>query len=108
LKLAHDYALLGDLNKALSLLKQCVALNEGFDPEGDPILQRLKHDREYTALVKQVHHQFPPVHSARLAFIVPENNLIPEGLAADPSRHIFYMGSLSRKKIVKIGPNREV
>jgi len=86
------------LNKALSLLKQCVALNEGFDPEGDPILQRLKHDREYTALVKQVHRQFPPVHSARLAFIVPENNLIPEGLAADPSRHIFYMGSLSRKR----------
>ena len=107
-ELAHDYALWGDWNKALALLKQCVALNEGFDPEGDPILQRLNHDREYTALVKQIHRQFPPVRRARLAFIVPENNLIPEGLAADPSRHIFYMGSLSRKKIVKIGPNREV
>src|SRR5215467_9862700 len=33
--LAHDYARLGEEAKALELLKQCVALDEGFDPGGD-------------------------------------------------------------------------
>src|SRR6266481_3667709 len=30
--LARRYAQLGDLGKALSLLKECIALNKGFDP----------------------------------------------------------------------------
>jgi hypothetical protein len=41
-ELAHDYALLGDVHRALSLPKECMAFNEGFDPEGDPVLNELK------------------------------------------------------------------
>jgi hypothetical protein len=101
-QLAHDYAHLGDLKKAMLLLKECVSLHEGFDPEGDPAFARVKDDREFRSLIEQVHREFPPVHRARLAFNVPQNDLIPEGLAVDPAQHVFYMGSLNRKKIVKI------
>jgi len=72
-ELAHDYALWGDWNKALALLKQCVALNEGFDPEGDPTLQRLKHGRESPLWLSKSDRQFPPVLRARLAFIDEAN-----------------------------------
>jgi hypothetical protein len=101
-QLAHDYAHLGDLKKGMSLLKECISSREGFDPEGDPAFARVKDDPEFQSLVEQVHREFPPVHRARLAFTVPQTDLIPEGLAVDPKEHLFYMGSLSRKKIVKI------
>jgi sugar lactone lactonase YvrE len=107
-ELAHDYALVGNLDQALALLKECVGLHEGFTPEGDPVLERLKSNREYDALVGQTRREFLPVRRARLAFTVSDDNLIPEGLAADSSRHLFYMSSLSRKKIVRISVNGEL
>jgi streptogramin lyase len=33
---------------------------------------------------------------------MPPNDLIPEGLGVDPKKHFFHMGSLSRRKIIKI------
>ena len=101
-QLAHDYATLGDSTKAMSLLRQCIALGEGFNPEGDPAFAALKGNAEFKALLEQVHGDFPPVHRARVAFTIPEKDLIPEGLAFDPGEHVFYMGSLSKRKILRI------
>lgn len=50
----------------------------------------------------RVHHRYPPVHRAQAAFTIPQSNLLPEGLAADVEKHIFYVGSMYHKKIVKI------
>src|SRR5579864_6424366 len=45
--LARRYAHLGDLQKALSLLEECMALNAGFDPEPgeSPSLRPLMSDQ---------------------------------------------------------------
>lgn len=101
-ELAHDYALLGDLKKGMSLLEECISLHEGFDPETDPAFEPLKTNAHFKSLVEEVHREFPPVHRAAVAFTVPESDLIPEGLAVDHQRHLFYLGSMSHKKIVKI------
>jgi hypothetical protein len=101
-QLAHDYTYLGDRSKGLSLLKQCLALREGFDPTGDPALSRLQGSPEYDSLVAKVHTDFPAVAHASPAFRVAETDLIPEGLAVDTRTHVFYMSSLNRKKIVRI------
>ena len=101
-ELAHDYASLGDLRKSMSFLQECASLHEGFNPEGDPAFARLKDDPEFKTLVAQVRREFPQVKRAHLAFTIPQPDLVPEGLAVDPQQHFFYMGSLSRKKIVKI------
>jgi hypothetical protein len=37
-----------------------------------------------------------------VAFIVPEKDLIPEGIAYDPAEKAFYLGSIHKKKIVKV------
>jgi hypothetical protein len=100
--LAHDYATLGDQQKALSLLRECLSLHEGFDPEREPEFEGLKSAPEFRSLVQQVHREFPPVNRARLAFTIADEGLIPEGLAADTAGDFFYMGSLAEKKIVKI------
>jgi sugar lactone lactonase YvrE len=43
-----------------------------------------------------------------VTFTVAEKDLIPEGLAVDPSKRVFYLGSLHRRKIVKITESGEV
>jgi hypothetical protein len=106
--LARRYAQLGASQKAVTLLKECISLGEGFDPAEAPTFQPLKSDPEFRELVEQVRRRYPPVHQARVAFTIPETDLFPEGLAADPARRLFYMGSMHRKKIIRIAEAGEV
>src|SRR5271167_1797898 len=78
---------LGETLEALKLLKECLALQEGFDPAGSPSLKVLKGDKEFDDLVKDVHREFPVVAQARRAFVSEERNLIPEGLAYDSQQN---------------------
>jgi len=106
--LAHHYARLGEHAKALSLLKQCVALNEEFDPARVKAFAPLQSDPEFRDLVERARRKNPPVHRARVAFTVAQTDLFPEGLAADAPKRVFYMGSEYHNKIVAISEAGEV
>lgn len=106
--LAHDYARLGEQAKALNLLKQCVALDEGFDPAGDKAFASLQSNPEFRHLVERARRIYPPVHHAHVAFTVAQNDLFPEGLAVDVSKRLFYMGSEYHNKIVRISESGNV
>src|SRR5215475_10832464 len=99
---AHQH--LGETLEATKLLKDCIALGEGFDPSGDPEFAALHTSKEFTELVEKVHRDFPVVAQARLMLVTEEKNLIPEGLAWDPNRKVFYLSSLAQRKIVQITP----
>ena len=92
---------LGETLETLRLLKECVALREGFDPSGSLSLRVLKGTKEFDDLVAGVHRDFPAVSDSRLAFLSEERDLVPEGLAYDARQDIFFMSSLNRRKIVK-------
>lgn len=66
-QLAHDYVYLGNLSEGLSVLKECIALKEGFDPDGDPVFLPLKTNPEYVSLVSEVHREYPQVQHSHLA-----------------------------------------
>src|SRR5215470_18405200 len=51
--LARLYARTGELPKALALLKECAALDEGFDPGAARGLRVLKDNAEFQELVEQ-------------------------------------------------------
>jgi len=106
--LAHDYAHIGDFQKALSLLRECLSLEEGFDPEGDPAFDPLRSNPEFRSLIERVHRRYPIVHRAQVAFTIAEKDLIPEGLAADQGHGSLFMGSLNLRKIVKIAKSGDV
>jgi len=101
--LARNYARVGEQQKALALLKECVALDAGFVP--DPIrsrsLRSLESNPEFRELLAQARRRHVPVHKAHIAFTVPTEDLFPEGLAVDASNGVFYMGSMHSKKIVR-------
>src|SRR5271169_2817026 len=94
---------LRESREALVLLKECLALQEGFDPSGDPAFLELKETKEFTAQSENVHRDFPIVAQAREAIRTTEKDLVPEGLAYDAQRNVFYLSSLNRRKIVEIG-----
>jgi hypothetical protein len=93
---------LGETLDALKVLKECLALREGFDPSGSHEFAGLHTSKEFTDLIEKVHRDFPVVAQARLNLITEEKNLVPEGLAWDPNHKVFYLSSLAQKKIVQI------
>jgi DNA-binding beta-propeller fold protein YncE len=99
---------LGETLEALRLLKECLALHEGFDPAGSSSLNVLKGSKEFDDLVAKVHLDFPAIGQARLAFVTEEKDLVPEGLAYDPRQDLYFLSSLNRRKIVKITPEGRV
>lgn len=100
--LARLYARLGESQRALGLLKECAALDQGFDPGAARGLRVLKDNARFQELVAEARLRYPPVHHARVAFTVRDKDLFPEGLAVDAEKGLFYMGSMHRKKIMKI------
>jgi hypothetical protein len=94
---------LRETREALALLKECLALQEGFDPSGDPAFMELKEMKEFSTLIENVHRDFPVVAQAREAVRTTEKDLVPEGLAYAAQRNVFYLSSLNRRKIVEIG-----
>jgi hypothetical protein len=100
--LASRYARIGDVQKAVSLLKECLSLHQGFDPSGSAPFESLRSNPEFRQLLDQVHQEFPPVQRARIAFTIQQPELFPEGLAVDPTKRLFYMGSMYRRKILRI------
>src|SRR5579863_1321341 len=76
--------------EVLRLLKECVALREGFDPSGGPSFTGLKEQKEFQDMVESVHRDFPVATQGRVAFVTEEKDLIPEGLAYDEKRNVFY------------------
>ncbi len=99
---------LRETREALALLKECVALQEGFDPSGEPAFLELKSSKEFATLVESAHRDFPAAAQAREAFRTTEKDLVPEGLAYDARRDVFYLSSLNRRKIVEIGRDGNV
>ncbi len=100
--LAADYVHLGDLKTGLARLRDCIGLDEGLDPASEPDFAAIKERSDFKALVEQAHRSYAAINNARIAFSVPEDDLIPEGLAVDGESGTFYMGSLNRRKIVRI------
>ena len=93
---------LGETLDALKLLKECLALRAGFDPSGEPAFRALKDSKEFADLVESAHRDYPMVAKARIAFVVEEKDLVPEGLAYNAKRDVFYLSSLNRRKIVQL------
>jgi hypothetical protein len=106
--LAEQKQHLGETLDVLKLLKECVGLREGFDPSGGPSFTGLREQKEFQDLVESVHRDFPVVAQGRIAFLSEEKDLIPEGLAYDEKRNVFYMSSMNRRKIVQIAQDGTV
>jgi len=70
--LAADYSRLGDSGRALDLLKRCLLLDEGFNPNDDPAFQQLRQKSEFQSLSRRLSLRYPVVQKSHVVLKIPE------------------------------------
>jgi hypothetical protein len=108
--LAIDEATIGENAKALDLLEKMSQAHSGLDPTGGAgrSFQHIANDPRFTAIVERVRKENPPVVRSTVAYTIREPDLAPEGIAYDPVDRAFYLSSLSKNKIVRLGADGSV
>jgi sugar lactone lactonase YvrE len=93
----------GEGDRAVAWLEKAVALGSDFDLANDPGLASLRNLAAFRQLEARTRQA--PAHTSRIAFRIAEPDLIPEGIAWDPVTKSFFVGSLYKRKIVRLGPD---
>lgn len=99
--LAEAYAAAGDRAAALRWLRRLQTASPCFFhmPENAASVLDAK---DYEELSQSAKANETSVHRSRIAFTLPEMDLIPEGIAYDTVDRAFFFSSLHKRKIVRV------
>ena len=100
--LSRFQALAGDKAAAIAALEKAGALGDGFLPEPDGFAPVWR-DTDFQAVRSRMEARLPRLDFAPTAFDLQDRALVPEGIAWDPPSKSFFIGSVAKKKIVRIG-----
>jgi sugar lactone lactonase YvrE len=106
--LARAYALTNKKKEALDTLTPLVELGIFLEVDTEKDFANLKEEKAFIRLLEKVKKLKEPVINSTLAFVVPEKDLIPEGVAYDRVEKAFYLSSLEKSKIIKIDRNGKI
>lgn len=101
-ELAASEAASGHSDAAIRWLEKAVALGYEFELEKEPRFAPIRRFEAFRALERRLSGR-PPARTSVAAFRIADPELIPEGIAWDPAGRSFYVGSLHKKKIVRVG-----
>jgi len=99
---ARVQALMGNSAAALKLLEKALSLGIILPGGLDKSFDSLKAVPGYQKIQALIEELKKPVGPNRVAFTIPEKDLLPEGIAYDPWEDCFYIGSIWKSKILKI------
>jgi len=100
--LARAYSLNGRAAEASKLLGGMADAGLGVDVTKDEDFGPLRSAAGWPELSKKIETARAPLVRGRVAFVVPEPDLLPEGIAYDALRRTFYLGSINKSKIVAL------
>jgi sugar lactone lactonase YvrE/predicted esterase len=100
--LARALARAGEKAEAAAWLGKFIRMGLGHDPADDEAFAALKDSAEWRALMLELEKTRAPVARSRAAFTLAEKDLIAEGIAHDPVERVFYVGSIHRRKVVRV------
>ncbi len=103
--LACAYALLGADGDAFAILERFGRMGLFFDLDADVDFARLRGSARFEEVKKTMAALRQPVGRSSVAFALPEKDLLTEGVAHDPRTRAFFVSSVHRRKIVRIGPD---
>lgn len=104
---AAERAKRGDLDGALAILERLDAQGWTFCPAERDMGELVKSPR-YRALCTRMMARAPRVARARVAMTLADQGLRPEGVAYDENHEALFMGSVARRKILRITSDGEV
>ena len=102
--LAMDYAMIDDSQKSLDLLERMATAHTGMDPKapaGRPF-KDIANNPRFLSLVAQIEKENPAVVRSTTVLQIHERDLLPEGIAYDPTDTTFYFSSINKHKIVAV------
>lgn len=100
--LAAALALRGERAKAVAVLDALAEAGLVFDPGADADFAALKGDRDFASVRRAFARNGQPRGEAARAFRLRSTTFIPEGIAWDPKRRHFYLGSVHERRIQKV------
>jgi sugar lactone lactonase YvrE len=99
-RLAQALARTGQADEAVLWVRS--ALDQGLDLDlGDAAFVSLGDRPDWQELRARAQGQ-APVATSKILFRIPDPELVPEGIAWDPRSGDFFVGSLYKKKIVRV------
>jgi sugar lactone lactonase YvrE len=100
--LASAFALTGDTAGALGMLRHFAALGYSADLAADSDFVTLRDEVGYAEVSRRLARNGEPVVASRVAFELPDRELLTEGIAYDPGEDVFYVGSVHQAKIFRV------
>lgn len=98
----------GERDNALASLKKVNEIGDGFLPGPHFGFDKLLADPDFETIRASLEGRLPVVSQAPVAFTLEDKAFAPEGIAYDPKSKSFFVGSVTRKQIVRIAPNGKV
>ncbi|HKY90335.1 MAG TPA: hypothetical protein VJM11_04815 [Nevskiaceae bacterium] len=105
--LSGAWAACGNIVAALAQIDRVIALGDGFMPVRDLGFERIWDDARFRARRIAMELALPEVTDAALSAALPNADLIPEGIAVDPSNGRLFLGSAAQGRIVEVGDKGE-
>ena len=100
---------LGDVKGSTEALEKVAELGDGYLPStGIGGFDRAWDDPAFKAVVARIEAKLPRLDFAPNEFEIEDRELIPEGLAYDARAGNFYLGSVAKRKILRIDANKAV
>jgi sugar lactone lactonase YvrE len=100
--LASALALTGDTAGAFRTLRHFAALGYFGDLAADSDFAGLRGAAAYDELNRRLDRNRAPVVVSRVAFEVPDSDLLTEGIAYDSANGVFFVGSVRKGKILRV------
>lgn len=104
--LAVERAKAGDFDGAMDDLERAVNSGLDFDIDAEDAFDTLRAYPGFEALRKRGQHA--PVSRSRVGLTIDEPDLVPEGIAHDAVSGDFFIGSLYKRKILRVTPRGDV
>jgi hypothetical protein len=95
----------GSPDSALAFLDRIVAMKLYFPPQDDADFEALQSDPRFIETVAAINRNNEPVIRSQLITRVAESDLLTEGIAFVPYSGSFFVGSIYRRKVVRVEQN---
>lgn len=106
--LASAFALNGDTAGALRTLRHFAALGYSGDLAADSDFVSLHGSDAYAELTRRLAANAAPLVASRIAFELPDPELLAEGIAHDARTGAFFVGSVRQGRILRVDPDGRV
>ncbi|HEV8334853.1 MAG TPA: hypothetical protein VGR67_00345 [Candidatus Polarisedimenticolia bacterium] len=106
--LAMAEALTGRKDQALYWLSRVAGVGLAFPAAEESAFESIRDSEGFQGILRQFEANKAPVHRSSIAFTVGEQRLIAEGLAYDPGKDRFLIGSVHRRKILSVARDGKI